>query len=104
MMTRGTTPTITLTVTDVPLSGATIYLAFRQGRHLLIKTADDLTVDTNAGTVEVTLTQAETLQFAPGLCDIQIRGIYATGVSFATEIITDQIYDVIQNGVIATTE
>lgn len=104
MMTRGTTPTITLTVTDVPLSGATIYLAFRQGRHLLIKTADDLTVDTDAGTVEVTLTQAETLQFAPGSCDIQIRGIYATGVSFATEIITDQIYDVIQNGVIATTE
>lgn len=103
-MTRGTTPTITLTVTDVPLAGATIYLAFRQGRHLLIKTDNDLTIDTGAGTVEVTLTQAETLQFAPGSCAIQIRGIYATGVSFATEIITDQIYDVIQNGVIATTE
>lgn len=103
-MTRGTTPTITLTVTDVPLSGATIYLAFRQGRHLLIKSGSDLTVDTAEGTVAVTLTQAETLQFAPGTCEIQIRGIYATGVSFATEIITDQVYDVIQNGIIDTAE
>lgn len=101
-MTRGTTPTITLTVTDVPLTGASLYLAFRQGRHLLLKSGDDLTVDTGESTVEVTLTQAETLQFAPGSCEIQIRGVYATGTSFATEIITDTVYDVIQNGVIDT--
>lgn len=101
-MTRGTTPTITLTVTDVPLSGASLYLAFRQGRHLLLKSGEDLTVDTTNNTIEVTLTQEETLQFAPGGCEIQIRGVYATGTSFATEIINDTVYDVLQNGVIDT--
>ena len=101
-MTRGTTPTITLTVTDVPLSGASLYLAFRQGRHLLIKSGEDLTVDTGNNTIEVTLSQEETLQFAPGSCEVQIRGVYATGTSFATEIIQDTVYDVLQNGVIDT--
>ena len=103
-MTRGTTPTITLTVTDVPLTGATLYLTFRQGRHLLIKTGADLTVDTGHNTVEVTLTQSETLQFAPGSCEIQIRGVYATGTAFATEVIIDNVYDILQNGIIETTE
>ena len=97
-MRRGTTPTITLTVTNednspLDLTNDEVYITFKEsgsnGSLLTKRETDDgvsITVNGNASIVEVTLTQAETLGFRPGrTVSVQIRAKDAD-VAIATDI------------------
>ena len=99
---RGTTPTLTITL-DEPelLQNSTLYLSIKQQRHMLVKSGTALTVDRTAGTIQVQLSQAETLQYREGSAQIQIRGVTAAGNAWATDIASIEVQPVLQNGVIA---
>ena len=81
---RGTTPIFTLTFTDVDLTAAAhVYVTFKQGGRILTKSDADLTV--TATSIEVPLSQEETLMFATG--DVLIQANWtAAGVRTASEI------------------
>lgn len=85
-MRRGTTPTITCTLsTDIDLAECElIRVIIRQGGHVrLVKEAGDVTILDK--TISVKLSQKETLSFYQGSADIQVRikasdAVYATGI------------------------
>lgn len=103
-MRRGTTPTVTATV-DADLTGMNIYLAFKQsGRELVVKENADLviTVEDDVTTVQCPLSQADTLAFGNGTCEVQIRATKNDGATaLATSIGTVDIERILQDGVLA---
>lgn len=84
-----TTPTISLTVEGVDLTGQDIYVTIEQGSHELTKSGADLTVayadpDT---TIEFNLTQEESASFAYSRsAQVQVNWISQNGVRGATTI------------------
>lgn len=97
-MRRGTTPTNTFSV-NVDLTGATVFVSYEQdGAVVLEKTGSDLTVGTNS--VEVVLSQNDTLAFHPGKVNIQIRYIDAFGTADASNIMATTAERIIKDGVI----
>ncbi len=91
MIPIGTTPTFTLTFTDENLDLTTannVYVTFHSiGKaDLLTKTGEDLTV--NEKTIEVYLSQAETLAFNEGDVEIQANWTSATGGRCASDVVT----------------
>lgn len=98
-MTRGTTPTITLTINEIDLTALqSIYITFRQGGTCVTKQSGDSGVEINAHTVEITLTQAETLNFNTGKCEVQLRGLTADGKAIATCIAKTCIHGILLEG------
>lgn len=75
-MRRGTTPTLTLTV-DAELEGWACYVAIRSGCFTTIIEGDRLDVSQEDGTttIELTLTQEETLALRVGAAEIQVRDV-----------------------------
>lgn len=105
-MRRGTTPTNTFT-TDVNLTGATVFVDYEQrGNIILEKTGADLditVVETQTGTtstIELELSQEDTLSFKPGEVLIQIRAVYPDGTAIASNIIRTTAERIIKDGVI----
>lgn len=97
-MRRGTTPTHTFT-TDVDLTGATVlYLTYKQnGRIKVEKTIDDVTI--NPDSVQVTLTQKETLSFDDeGDVRIQIRARFPDDSAVASNIIKTTAQIILKEG------
>lgn len=97
-MRRGTTPTHTFT-TDVDLTGASVlYLTYKQnGRIKVEKTIDDVTI--NPESVQVTLTQKETLAFDDeGDVRIQIRARFPDGSAVASNIIKTTAQIILKEG------
>lgn len=93
-MIRGTTPTFELKITDntVDLTQASkVYATFSQYGQTLTKTGQDITVA--ARQVDVYLSQAESLAFAPGAIEIQLNWIYSDDSRAATNIIKVYITD-----------
>lgn len=79
-MYKGITPTFTLNLTDetINLNNATnVYVTFadRKGNELITKETDELAIDGH--TVDVYLTQEETLSFPTGTVNIQLNWTYA---------------------------
>lgn len=99
---RGTTPRVTLNVAPSEvLNGAVLHLCIKQGKQaVIVKETKDLTIDLGTGTVAVTLSQTETLRFAEGTAECQIRGVTASGAAWATDIEPVQILRILENGVI----
>ncbi len=97
-MYRGTTPTISLTVTglsDLNLHSA--YLTIRQGRFSLEKTLPDMTID--GDTLTTSLSQAETLSFKAGInVQIQLRCLTQSGTAYATKIVTIPVNEILKDG------
>lgn len=104
-MRRGTTPTIRVTV-ESDISDMTIYLAFKQSGHVMVKSGDDLSVsydsEADETTVECRLTQADTLSMKPGSdCEVQIRAVTDGGeTAIATTIGRVTISKILQEGVL----
>lgn len=98
-MRRGTTPTLTLTVEGVDLTGYKIEVDIRQGNHQLIKNGE-ATLDGDNSVIDLILTQAETLSFKSQPVSIQVRFINAEGVAGATTIEEVPVGEIIRNGVI----
>lgn len=88
-MIRGTTPTFVLTVEGYNLvTDATVFVTFEQGNKELTKTGSDLALTATADgntIVTLTLSQEETLAFAVGRAEIQIRFIRSNNKAYATE-------------------
>ena len=104
-MRRGTTPTLTITVTNLTVADLkTIYVTFKQGDVELTKTNDDITVDEYYNTISVPLTQEDTLKFS-GTVSVQIRGLLEDGVTaIASKIKTISIDKILLDGVIQPRE
>ena len=107
-MRRGTTPTITLTVTNsdgsaCDLTGQDIYVTFKEvgGKVLLTKETEELDVSTQekATIIGITLTQAETLAFHAGRkVRVQVRAKDALGVAQATDIEAVTVGEILLEG------
>ena len=98
-MTRGTTPTIRITVKDIEsLDGNDVYVTIKQGCVNLTIEGDDLTIDEN--TIEFTLTQEQTLMFRQGPAKIQVRGKHGD-TAWASQVVTaNNINPILRDGVI----
>ena len=90
-----TTPTISLTVEGVDLSGMDVYVSLEQGQKELTKTGDDLIIEPIIGAettdtkITFTLTQEESATFNFGKSvSVQVNFINSSGVRDATEIKT----------------
>ena len=109
-MKRGTTPTITLTVTNedgsaCDLTGNTNYLTFHlsggDAADDLEKTGTDISAEAvdDATVFEVTLTQAETLDWPEGgTVEIQLRSKDGSGNAVATNITTLEVERILKDG------
>ena len=100
-MYRGTTPTIQIKVNgcdDLTLYKS-IYVTFRQMPSILIeKTKDEIEVETDL--IRVTLSQEETLKFAPGTVMAQFRAVDDNGMAIASSIVSFSAERILKEGVI----
>lgn len=90
-----TTPTISLTVEGVDLSGMDTYVSLEQGQKELTKTGDSLIIEPIVGeettdtSITFTLTQEESAFYDFGKSvSVQVNWISSAGVRDATEIKT----------------
>lgn len=100
-MTRGTTPTITLTLETMDLTSLkSVYVTFCQFGKMLTKQSGDEGVDITEHTVSVSLSQEETLRFTPGTVEVQLRGLTNGGDAFATNVAKVAVKEVLLKEVI----
>ena len=100
-MTRGTTPTITLTLETMDLTSLkSVYVTFCQSGKMLTKQSGDEGVDITEHTVSVSLSQEETLRFTPGTVEVQLRGLTNGGDAFATNVAKVAVKEVLLKEVI----
>lgn len=87
-MRRGSTSATTLTVPEsLDLTAAkAVYVTFAQGSKLLTKKSGDPGLEIEAHTVRVQMTQQETLDFAVGPVEIQLRWLMPDGTADGTEV------------------
>lgn len=88
-----TTPTISLTVEGVDLTGQDVYVTLEQGSKELTKSGSDLNITTETHdsvtdtNISFALTQEESATFKFNLAvSVQVNWISASGVRAATEI------------------
>lgn len=100
IITRGTTPTVILRIkSELSLYDLkTFYVTFKQGKNEITKTQDDKSVEVFDDSMEVTLTQGETLFFNAYPIDVQLRGMTTTGKAIATKIRSIQVGKILLNG------
>lgn len=106
-MTRGTTPTLTLSIDNADLSTLkNMYITFSQETKKLIKVYqagsenNQIEIDVENSEVAVSLTQDETLKFKPGPVDIQVRYTNNADSAYATNIVRIDMGRILQEGVI----
>lgn len=85
---RGTTPTITINVTNEDLDLSTVsqiwvYIA-QQNKAKVNKTIEDVTIDAENKTITLRLEQADTLALRAGDCYFQIRMLLEDTTALAT--------------------
>lgn len=102
-MIRGTTPTVILKLknTDMDLTELKgIYITIRQGEDIIVtKNLEDEGISLiGKDTIEVYLSQKDTLGFRPGAAQLQLRGITHNGVAFATNIVEVIVKDILLEG------
>jgi hypothetical protein len=84
---KGTTPTLTLTFPEntVDLTTASnVYVTFAWSTKTLTKTGSDLAVSPHS--IDVYLTQAETLRFPVGAVKVQANWVFSDGSREASNI------------------
>ena len=105
-MVRGTTPHFILTIEGADLTDQTVYVTVRQRQTEITRSGEDLTVtaDTSGtapvSTVEVLLSQEDTLALREGTAEVQVRFIDGDGVAEATETATLVVDRILLDGVI----
>lgn len=85
-MHRGTTPTFTLTVPEGYSfdDASNVYVTLQQNSNTLTKSGSDLEISGN--TVDVYLTQRDSLMFSPGTLSVQMNVTFPGGQRACTEI------------------
>lgn len=99
-MIRATTPIHVFSFPEDPASYDVILITYKQGSVILEKNKDDLTIDSDAKTATVILTQSETAQFSGGYVQIQVRVAFANGVSYASSIIVEPVDTVLDDTIL----
>ena len=101
-MTRGTTPTLKLTISSfTDMSDMSVYVSLKQNKVLQTYSNESEEVYIDGNTIELTLTQTETLAFEAGACKLQVRGLVKdTGVAWSTNVVNVAINPVLFTGVI----
>lgn len=105
-MYRGTTPTLPVRIMGVDATDAKIFVTIKDRKKktiLTLTSADDFTPVLEDGNTlcELELTQAQTLLFEAGECEVQARWVNAEGKANATEKAVFCMKDVLLKGVIA---
>lgn len=105
-MTRGTTPTIEVTLEKVDVTEARIFLTLQDdnGKQMTFDSAtDDFTVtfEDPDTVIELSLSQEQTFSLAPGRHSSQIRFIFPDGQTGATLIYPVNVDNVLLNQVIS---
>ena len=90
-MIQGTTPTLTLTVPNtVDLTQAAhVYVTLSQGRTVLTLSGNSVDVDEHS--VDVFITQSQSLKFSKGEVEIQLNWTDSQGKRLASEISLEPI-------------
>ena len=100
-MIRGTTPTHKLNV-NVDLTEARVYVTYKQRGSVIVERNNEEETNTltiNAESVELTLTQEETLKFyANEKVEIQIRAIFEDGKAIASNIVSVYTDKILKDG------
>ena len=91
-MRRFTTPTVTLTVKGVDLTGMDVLVTFTQACHELTVEGPSMTLSTGGDTViEVPLSQVQTGGFVEGTVEVQVNWLDALGNRDATTVGTIEV-------------
>lgn len=101
---RGTTPTITINVkSDIDLTKVTaIWVYISQNKRVVVdKKFEDVTIDANAHTIKVTLSQNDTLALKEGSAYFQIRLLMTNGTALACIAKSISIMEIYKGGVIS---
>ena len=87
-MIRGTTPDYVLTVKGADLTDKTVYVTIAQSVRKRTKTGGDLLVSSDGtdSTVAFSLSQEDSLFFAEGAAEVQVKFIDSTGKAEGTDI------------------
>lgn len=105
---RGTTPVLTIIAEDIDLRGKTVYVTLAQSRYMLTKKSGDeaMTIESDGtdSTIQLILSQAETLQFVSGTTQVQIRWIDEDGTAHGSDIKTIMLNRIILEGAITYEE
>lgn len=110
MIYRGTTPTHVFSFPFKQNEVAALYISyFQKGSIKVEKELNDITFDPALETIEVTLTQQDTLSFEKykwldrardSLILIQIRVRLENGECWASEVMEERLGDVLKDGII----
>jgi hypothetical protein len=98
-MWRGTTPTNTFSLPDeISVDDFNvIFLTYSQYGRIVFEVGMDR-MSIAGHTIQIVLTQAETLQFVPGAVQIQMRGRMKDGRAIASNVITTTAKEVLKDG------
>lgn len=101
-MYRGTTPTLTLELdTDVSLANLTeMWVTFKTANVEVNKTLADVVIDDTNKTIEVPLSQEDTLAINGRSCSVQVRFKTNDDLAYATTISSIDVENVLKDGVI----
>lgn len=101
-MTRGTTPTIVLTLdTDLPLNNiAELWVTFKASTVEVTKDLSEVLLDSENKTITVELSQEDTLKLYNGICEVQVRFRTSSDLAYATSIATVDVNRILKGGVI----
>lgn len=101
-MYRGTTPTLILELdTDVSLANlAEMWVTFKTPTAEVNKTLSDVTIDDTNKTIQVPLSQLDTLEINNRSCAVQVRFKTAGGQAYATTISNIDVENILKEGVI----
>lgn len=90
---RGVTPTFTLTFRDISgldfTAATNVYVTFSSGKSIITKTGEDLVLTKN--TIDVLLSQKDTLSFPVGDVEVQANWTTTNGKRIASQISKIQI-------------
>lgn len=101
-MYRGTTPTLQLKLKTVIDFGNIdqLYVTFSNTYTKLTLPIGRCTMDNENKTIEVTLTQEETLQFGASIVEVQVRIKLNDGKAYASSIANIEMNKILKDGVI----
>lgn len=96
---RGSTPTNIFNL-NFDLTDATVYVTYSQkGKVIVEKTNQDLIITEDS--VVVSLTQEDTLKFAVGDVEVQLRYVKSDGTADASNIMTVSATKILKDGLIS---
>lgn len=101
---RGTTPVMDVVVGEAIDFDqvAELWVTIAQGNSIKVdKKLDDVSIDTETGTVSFRLTQKETLSFERGNAAIQMRVLMADETALATKPTKLEIINVLKGGIMS---